>query len=399
MTSKHTRYLSTDEFEKFLNTIPKLPLYHSPKQELKLSVPKFQLLCKMLYYCALTSKEVLSLKKSDFNLEEKTLTIRESRGNTNLTTIPPNLIRELSSFLEKLKPNDSLFKVHRMSVWRLVQDVGKLTGINILSVKKQRQLTTFRPGLFRESYKQLMLNNDADIDLADLKLRAASDSQYGGYTLDNLKEWEKKFFKKEYLPKSEIVEYVKWYEKNRPLYVKLSEVVKEILERVFEDTDIEIHTIDARAKTLESFSKKIHDGVNFKPKEMQDLAGIRIICYIKSDEDKINHIIKKTFDIDNVRSRDKSKILGENLMGYQSVQYVAKFNSDRTKLGDFKKFEGIFFEIQVRTILQHAWAEIEHDRMYKNVKLPRRLRRRFYLVSGILEVADNEFDQLHHDIP
>ncbi len=57
------------------------------------------------------------------------------------------------------------------------------------------------------------------------------------------------------------------------------------------------------------------------------------------------------------------------------------------------------FEIQVRTILQHAWAEIEHDRNYKfNGVLPSEIRRRFKILAGSLELMDREFNSISSEI-
>ena len=57
------------------------------------------------------------------------------------------------------------------------------------------------------------------------------------------------------------------------------------------------------------------------------------------------------------------------------------------------------FEIQIRTILQHAWAEINHDRNYKLTGiLPDHIRRRFQLLSAVLELADKEFDTLAKEV-
>jgi len=73
--------------------------------------------------------------------------------------------------------------------------------------------------------------------------------------------------------------------------------------------------------------------------------------------------------------------------------------SDRLKLPEYKIFEEKLFEIQIRTILQHAWAEIEHDRNYKfSGKLPDGITRRFKLLAGSLEMSDREFNNIAKEI-
>lgn len=195
--------------------------------------------------------------------------------------------------------------------------------------------------------------------------------------------------------KSNFKDSIKWYSENRIQYELLSGKVKNILKELLDSNDINYSIIEARAKEEESFKRKIKKGTSFNPKEMQDLAGVRIIGYVKSDVDKIVKIIRDLFEIDEKRSKDKSEILGTDKVGYRSVHFVAKFPKERIKLPEFKQFKGIQFEIQVRTILQHAWAEIQHDRNYKfNGILPKEIERRLSLLSGLLEVADNEFDNL-----
>lgn len=66
---------------------------------------------------------------------------------------------------------------------------------------------------------------------------------------------------------------------------------------------------------------------------------------------------------------------------------------------EFSAYKGLCFEIQIRTALEHAWAEIEHDRGYKlGGRLPSDLNRRFKLLSGLLESADLEFNRLTVEI-
>jgi putative GTP pyrophosphokinase len=75
-----------------------------------------------------------------------------------------------------------------------------------------------------------------------------------------------------------------------------------------------------------------------------------------------------------------------------SLHYIAQLNTARSALVEYRKFSGIKFEIQIRSILQHAWAEIEHDLGYKSeVAIPRDLKRRFSRLAGLLEIADDEF--------
>lgn len=179
------------------------------------------------------------------------------------------------------------------------------------------------------------------------------------------------------------------------LYELLSKKVVEIIKELLDSEKIDYASIESRAKSIESFKKKLEIGISYNPKEMQDLAGVRIIGYVSSDVNKTIKIIKSLFEIDEKRSIDKSEILGTDKVGYRSVHFVAKFPKERVKLPEFKKFEGMYFEIQVRTILQHAWAEIQHDRSYKFTGvLPKEIERRFSLLSGLLEIADNEFDNI-----
>jgi putative GTP pyrophosphokinase len=251
--------------------------------------------------------------------------------------------------------------------------------------------------LFKEAYKNFMLKNDAIESFVELKMRGKTKNSYGNYDLDDLKNWEKKIFKQT-LSEEEITEYSNWYSNEYDFYKRLAEKIKELLVEMLQSRQISYHYIDKRPKEMLDFQTKLRTGISYNPKNMQDLAGIRVICYVKSDVEKVCEILenKDNFEIDSNRSHDRSKILGEDKMGYSSIHYVAKLPQSRTRHEENKQYEGKFFEIQVRTILQHAWAEIQHDEMYKNSeKLDAELKRRFYLVSSILETADNEFDTLH----
>ncbi|MDY9925536.1 hypothetical protein [Methanosarcina sp.] len=104
-------------------------------------------------------------------------------------------------------------------------------------------------------------------------------------------------------------------------------------------------------------------------------------------------MVTSIFDIKEYKN--KSESLGTDRVGYRSEHFIAVLTSDRIKLAEYKKFEGLLFEIQIRTILEHSWAEIEHDRNYKfSGILPPEIKRKFSLLSASLELADNEFNNI-----
>lgn len=97
-----------------------------------------------------------------------------------------------------------------------------------------------------------------------------------------------------------------------------------------------------------------------------------------------------------IEKSDKAQeLLDEGRFGYQSVHYLVKMHPSRIRLPEYARFEGLTFEIQIRTLLQHAWAEMEHDIQYKSATvIPSTIRRRFIALAGMLEMADREFEAL-----
>jgi len=80
------------------------------------------------------------------------------------------------------------------------------------------------------------------------------------------------------------------------------------------------------------------------------------------------------------------------IFGYISLHYIIKLNAARKQLPEYERFKEWKAEIQIRTILQHAWADIEHDLGYKSKDtVPRNIQRDFNRLSGLLELADKEF--------
>lgn len=190
-----------------------------------------------------------------------------------------------------------------------------------------------------------------------------------------------------------------WYEKNRVLYQDFSKCVHDLLEKLLGRKRQVYQSITYRVKEKASFQKKYSKKEYASPEEMTDMAGVRIIAYTTSDVERICELIQQDFAIDEKNSGDKAKDMRSNEVGYLSVHYIVSLSDQRRQLGEYERYQDLKCEIQVRTLLQHAWAEIEHDRNYKfGGELPEAIKRKFYLVAGTLELMDQQFQLLSDEI-
>lgn len=171
--------------------------------------------------------------------------------------------------------------------------------------------------------------------------------------------------------------------------------MKGLVSDLLETKDIQVHNISGRVKDRVSLDKKLTRKGKYKSiNEITDLVGIRIITFFENEVDTVANLIKDEFEIDISNSIDK-RIIEFDRFGYSSLHFVASLNSSRKKLLEYKNFKSFKFEIQIRSILQHAWAEIEHDLGYKaKANIPDIVKRNFSRVSALLEIADLEFNQL-----
>jgi putative GTP pyrophosphokinase len=109
---------------------------------------------------------------------------------------------------------------------------------------------------------------------------------------------------------------------------------------------------------------------------------------------EVDEVLKTEFEIVE-KSNKGMQLIASDRFGYQSIHYLVRIKSDRGGLAEYERFAGHLAEIQVRTILQHAWAEIEHDIQYKSsISIPTEIRRRFVALAGMLEIADREFQAI-----
>jgi ppGpp synthetase/RelA/SpoT-type nucleotidyltranferase len=165
-----------------------------------------------------------------------------------------------------------------------------------------------------------------------------------------------------------------------------------------------IHTTQFRAKSVDSFERKCY---KFEPNgrrryanplvEITDLAGVRIIVFVKESVNTICSEIKTLLHVKEIEDIGE-RVYSGGKFGYQSTHLLVTLGVDRRNLIENKKYKDMVCEIQVRTILQHAWAEMEHDIQYKSEQeIPLDLKKRFSALAGLLEIADREFQAIQKD--
>lgn len=192
-------------------------------------------------------------------------------------------------------------------------------------------------------------------------------------------------------------EIMNQYQQTYKIYQNFAAEVEHQLKRILSEENISYNAITYRLKDEESISGKI-DRKSDKYsclEDLTDIAGVRVITYYSDDVDRVADIVEREFCVDSENSIDKREALEPDRFGYCSVHYVVGMSNDRLKLREYQSFVGLKCEIQIRSVLQHAWAEIEHDLGYKNpIALPKKIRRNFSRLAGLLEIADKEFQEI-----
>src|SRR5262245_38162898 len=155
-------------------------------------------------------------------------------------------------------------------------------------------------------------------------------------------------------------ELVKIYEQQHPVYCAFTEKVEKLISELLKENDVRVHSIASRVKEKDSLRNKLSrsDVGYLSLRDVTDISGIRIITYFANEVDIVAKLIEEEFDVDRVNSVDKRAMLDPDRFGYLSLHYIAMLSDVRLKLTEYRRFAEFKVEIQIRSILQHTWAEI-----------------------------------------
>ncbi len=191
------------------------------------------------------------------------------------------------------------------------------------------------------------------------------------------------------------------YHSKLPMYEELQQVVMQKLKELVKQIGLEVNSMESRVKGEESLIGKLHrKGNKYNSlKDITDIFGARIITFYNEDVDRIASMAEKLFEIDWDDSVDKRKMHEFDSFGYNSLHYICRLPQSVYYNPQYPEINDIFFEIQMRTALQHVWSAIQHDIGYKTeIETPMEYHRNLSRLAGLLELADNEFSRIRTGI-
>ena len=199
----------------------------------------------------------------------------------------------------------------------------------------------------------------------------------------------------------------------RALYADFARAVASILQAaIAEHDDLHLQNIQQRAKEPASLRVKLDKSGAAASADIElsakDLAGCRLIFYTNGDVYRFGQsgLLQNNFDVDYGRSKIHYPDSNEDgAEFFISENWVVTLSEARCALPEYRRFAGLRCEIQVQTILDHAWAEMAHDTIYKPMTdigfgaakveaMRKRLRK---VMQDFLQPAGYAFDKIASD--
>ncbi len=184
--------------------------------------------------------------------------------------------------------------------------------------------------------------------------------------------------------------------RRRAEFINLASSLEEYIAFTLSEERVLFHDVAFRVKTAESAHRKILSKKYNNPwDQLMGLIAGRIFTYFKDDAILVEEVVRKHFDIDDAHSINRAETLAHNEFGYTSRHLICNASSKTQDLKLRSSLMNMKFEIQIRSVLEHGWAEVEPELVYKaRTKTPDSIRRRFAASAASLELIELEFSRL-----
>jgi putative GTP pyrophosphokinase len=170
----------------------------------------------------------------------------------------------------------------------------------------------------------------------------------------------------------------------------LCKTTENLIKRILEHEKLPVHSVQARVKRREKIESKYRNPEKDYRclSDLADVVGLRIITYYSDEIDRVAAILKRQFD--HIREDDK-RVGKTGEFGYSALHLDCRYLPSRLQQPEYKHFGDSKFEIQITTVLGHAWAEMHHAPYDEKSSSPPDEQRAFHRLAAVLELADKEF--------
>ena len=178
----------------------------------------------------------------------------------------------------------------------------------------------------------------------------------------------------------------------RELIVKFEHIISEHREN---DLYSPIEQVSGRVKSVSSILEKMqrkHIPMERMEEEVEDIAGIRIICQFEEDIETVASLIQNRSDM-TIKS-DKNYLKHVKQSGYRSLHLIIYYTVET--LNGPRKLQA---EIQIRTMAMDFWATIEHSLQYKyKGDMPPHVAERLTNAADAIILLDQEMSSVRDEI-
>ena len=188
------------------------------------------------------------------------------------------------------------------------------------------------------------------------------------------------------------------YVESLSLYEEYATRIRNLIQDLVEIEGVEFYAIEGWAKPpaelltlLSSLEENELSGV--------DLVTVRVLLRFPEDVLKIEEVVKSEFAIDSSRSVPSSGLEDPYRFGYPAVVYILSLSHIRAGLREWAKYKNLSFRLELRTMLQEAWATIfpKVNQTVGSIS-EKKLTRELVLLAALLEKADQGFLSLRNEI-
>jgi ppGpp synthetase/RelA/SpoT-type nucleotidyltranferase len=189
-------------------------------------------------------------------------------------------------------------------------------------------------------------------------------------------------------------EWGRKYMEKYSLYEEFAVRVSNLLQNLVEGEDIDVYSIFGKAKSPDEFLRAAAGNVAEQSvlTAIPDLCTVKILVNFPDDVAKVEGIVQKEFLTDMSRSVPLASLDSPDRYGYPAVSYVLSLNRERGSLKEWSKYRDLSFSIEIRTVLQEAWAaNVPKVSLPTDSATKKKMQRKLLRLSALLEEADEGF--------